>query len=338
MSTDNNENLDFGNDFTPTGEPAESPGEAAKRELAQRELEKAKAKQAVAQEDDGEQEEVEEVEEQEETEDERAEREAQEAAEREAEEKKKRARMPLSRHEEILRRNREAAAKREQALLDQIRQLQSNRGEAQQKSTLKEMATELEGLQDKYEDLVLDGKREEARAVRRQINDMQEQISDFRAATFSKAARVEAIETLKYEAALAKAESDYPELNPDNADTFDEDLTNEVAELADALTKSQKLPRHVAVARAAKYVLGAPKKIEDTAKKGAQDAANQRAIEARAKAAAAARQQPADTARAGKNNDQGGTKNGEVDLMRMSQDKFAKLDDETLARLRGDVL
>lgn len=326
--------LDRGDDVTPANadvKTAEQEAEEARLKLGEEELAKAKAKADADKEDDGEDEE---------TEDERAEREAAEKAEQEDEERKKRARVPLKRHEEILKRNREEAARREQALLQQIRELQSARGEQQQKNTLNEMSTELEELQDKYEDLVLDGKRDEARAVRRQIGEMQNKISDFRAATFSKAARQEAIETLKYEAALAKAESEYPEINPDNADAFDEALTEEVADLTEALMKSQKLPRHDAFAKAARYVLGVPKKPEDVAKQRQSEDAAKRTEDARRKAASAAARQAPDTSQAGKDADKGG-KSGSLDVMRMTQTQFkefAEKDEAALAAARGDTL
>jgi hypothetical protein len=270
-----------------------------------------------------------------ETEEEKAER----LAAEEAAQKKSRARIPLSRHEEVLRTAREKAEKREAALVEQIRALQAGRTENQQRTVLKDMTDKIEELQDKYEDLVLDGKRDEARAVRREVTTLQEQVTEYRTATAAAQTRAAAIETLKFEAALASAESDYPQINPDHPDAFDEDLTNEVAELTDSLVKAKKLARHEAFAKAVRYVLGPPKKLDEQAKdaKAASDLAAQRAADARKKAADAASKQPADGTKAGKDNDKGGDQgNGEIDVLRLSQEKFAKLDEETKSRMRGD--
>jgi hypothetical protein len=54
---------------------------------------------------------------------------------------------------------------------------------------------------------------------------------------------------------------------------------------------------------------------------------------ARIKALAAANAQPPSTKNTGLDN--GG---GTVDMRTMTQEKFAKLDDDTLAKLRGDIL
>lgn len=326
---------DFEEDTTDRGDEIVDPAAAAAAasqeddKLADEEARKA-AEAAAAAEDDG-------KEEEEETEEEKAERLEAEAAAA----KKARARIPLSRHEEVLRTAREKAEKREAALTEQIRALQAGRTENQQRTVLKDMTDRIEELQDKYEDLVLDGKRDEARAVRREVNSLQEQITDYRTATVSAQTRNAAIEQLKFEAALASAESDYPQINPDHPDAFDEDLTTEVAELTDSLVKAKKMSRHEAFAKAVRYVLGPPKKVEEQAKDAAQAAelASKRAQDARKKAADAASRQPADGAKAGKDNDKGGAQgNGEVDVLRLSQDKFAKLDEETKARLRGDVV
>ena len=326
------EKLDRGDEVV---DAATAAAEAAAAEEAAKKAadEEAAAKAAAdKKEDDGEEEE--------ETEEEKAERLAAEAAEKEAAEKKTRARIPLTRHEEVLRAARDKAEKREAALQEQIRTLQAGRTETQQRNVLKEMTDKVEELQDKYEDLVLDGKREEARAVRKEVSALQEKITDYRTATVSVQTRNAAIDSLKFEAALAAAESDYPQINPDNADAYDEDLTNEVAELTDTMVKAKKMSRHEAFAKAVRYVLGPPKKLDDHAKEAAAAAelTAKRATDARKKAAEAAGRQPADGSKAGKDNDKGGAKDGEVDIMRLSQPKFAELDEETKSRLRGDTV
>ena len=95
-----------------------------------------------------------------------------------------------------------------------------------------------------------------------------------------------------------------------------------------------------ALAKAVKYVLGAPPaagKAGDDDK--AKELADQRAAEARKKAAEANKKQPPDGKNVGLDSDKaGGGKGGDVDVLRLSQDKFAKLDEETKAKLRGDTI
>ena len=55
--------------------------------------------------------------------------------------------------------------------------------------------------------------------------------------------------------------------------------------------------------------------------------------------AEANKKQPPDGKNVGLDSDKaGGGKGGDVDVLRLSQDKFAKLDEETKAKLRGDVI
>jgi hypothetical protein len=97
-----------------------------------------------------------------------------------------------------------------------------------------------------------------------------------------------------------------------------------------------------------KYVLGEPKNRaqeravnsearvdkEDVAKKVAEE----RAAAARKKAADTAGKQPPSTAKIGQDSDKSGGGINARDVMKMSQDDFSKLDEATLAKLRGDEL
>ena len=266
----------------------------------------------------------------EETAEEKAERERLEAEE----EKKKRIRIPKSRFDEALGK----AKQREQALLDEIEKLKGGQQASATAKAVKDMRAKIDELQDKYEDLILDGKKDEARKVRRQVDELREDLTEYQTNTKSEAARKAAIDEMSYNAQLAGYEAKYPALNPEHED-FDEDKTDEVATLLDAFVKSGQ-KRADALAKAVKYVLGAP----PAAGKGgdddkAKELADQRAAEARKKAAEANKKQPPDGKNVGLDSDKaGGGKGGDVDVLRLSQDKFAKLDEETKAKLRGDVI
>ena len=266
----------------------------------------------------------------EETAEEKAERERLEAEE----EKKKRIRIPKSRFDEALGK----AKQREQALLDEIEKLKGGQQASATAKAVRDMRDEIDKLQDKYEDLILDGKKEEARKVRRHVEALRDELSEYQTNTKSEAARKAAIDEMSYNAQLAGYEAKYPALNPEHED-FDEDKTDEVATLLTAFVKSGQ-KRADALAKAVKYVLGAPpaagKGGDDDKTKGLAD---QRAAEARKKAAEANKKQPPDGKNVGLDSDKaGGGKGGDVDVLRLSQDKFAKLDEETKAKLRGDTI
>ena len=263
-----------------------------------------------------------------ETPEEKAERERLEAEE----ERRKRVRIPKARFDEALGK----AKAREQALLDEIEKLKGGQQAAATTKAVGEMRSKIDELQDKYEDLILDGKKDEARKVRRQVDELRDALSEYQTNTKSEAARKAAIDEMSYNAQLAGYEAKYPALNPEHEE-FDEDTTDEVATLLNAFVKAGQ-KRADALAKAVKYVLGAPsapaKSGDDDKAKGM---AEQRAAEARKKAAEANKKQPPNGKDVGLDSDKaGGGNKGDIDIMRMTQDKFAKLDEETLSKLRGD--
>lgn len=266
----------------------------------------------------------------EETAEEKAERERLEAEE----EKRKRIRIPKTRFDEALGK----AKQREQALLEEIEKLKGGQHASATAKAVRDMRDKIDELQDKYEDLILDGKKDEARKVRRQVDALREDLTEYQTNTKSEAARRAAIDEMSYNAQLAGYEAKYPALNPEHED-FDEDKTDEVATLLNAFVKAGQ-KRADALAKAVKYVLGAP----PAAGKGgdddkAKELADQRAADARKKAAEANKKQPPNGKDVGLDSDKaGGGKGGDVDVLRLSQDKFAKLDEETKAKLRGDTI
>jgi hypothetical protein len=315
------ENLDFGNDMpedtTAADEAAKAAANAKLDADAAAAAEAAKSKNAD-----------ELAEDLEETDEERAER---EAAEAEAE-KKRRARIPLHRHEEILNK----ARQREAALAARLQALEQERAPRDETSDLRKQIDE---LQDKFEDLLFDGKKDEARKVRQQLDLARDQLVDMKSAQMSQATRQATIESLRYEQALAKAEADHPVLNPDSQD-FDEDKADEVAELMGAFIKNG-LTRFAALDKAVRYVMGATKPAASSkpADNASEVMRKKREEDARRKAADTASRQPPDPSTTGKDNDKAGNAaTGGVNIMKLSQQDFAKLDEDTLSRIRGDML
>jgi hypothetical protein len=325
---------DRGDDFQPTGADAAAQAAADKIAADQAAADKAAADKAAADAAKaGEGKTADELAEEaeEETAEEKAAREAEEAAAA----AKKRTRIPLDRHEKIV----EAARTREAQLVARIQELEKGKEPAQQrKDVLAEMRTQISELQDKYEAHVFAGEKDEAKAVRKELDTLRETYTDQKVAASSSATRAQTIDALKYEAALAKVEGDYPELNPDNKEAFNDAKADEVAEMM-AMFVNSGLTRQAALEKSVRYVMGSPAAKKDAGKDAAAEtlrAAREKA--AREKAAAADKQQPPDTSKAGADNDKAGARDSTIDVMKLDQEKFAKLDEDTLAKLRGDVL
>lgn len=262
-----------------------------------------------------------------ETDEEKVEREKLEAEE----ERKARIRIPKARFDEAM----EKARAREAALNQKIQSLERDGSRRTQEADVSKAQQDIDTLQDKYEDLILDGKKDEARTVRRQVEALRAELMEYQTSTKSEAAKRAAVAELKYDVLLERVEEKHPELNPDS-DSFDESKTAEVAMLMEAFA-GRGVARNAALTKAIEYVFG---KETAAAPPGSDAATKARAEAARRKAAVADGKQPPNMGKTGLDSDKAGGKPGDngVDIMRMSQKQFAKIDEEALARLRGDVI
>lgn len=262
-------------------------------------------------------------------EEEEEEGEGEEEEEEETEEKpKKRIRIPKERFDEAL----SKARSREEALNQRIAELEGRIQTGAKKAETSEMQTQLEELQDKYEEFLVDGDRTNAKKIRAQIDKLRDDLIDARTSAKSDAARKAAIEELKYDSLLAKLEGDYADINPDS-ENYSQEKTEEVGVLLEAFV-ARGFTRHSALEKAVKYVLG-PVKKEPT--DDSDVIREERATKARKKTADAVKKQPPSTTKIGVDSDKAGAKNAAgVDILRLSQDQFAELDEKTLAQLRGD--
>lgn len=260
-----------------------------------------------------------------------------EKAEREADEARKaaaaNARIPKKRVDEMVGK---ANAKAEAALAELAevkRQLA-----AATKPTVDGLAVlkkEIDDLQSKYEDHILDGRKAEAHAVRTQLEAKRDELIEQRIAQRANATREQTIAQLTYDAELAKAEAKYPQMNPDS-ENYDPALEKELGELMGVYIRAGASPVE-ALHKAIKYVMPAP--AAPAAKAPAVDVAKERQAAAKAKAADAVVRQPPDVSALGKDSDKAGTAGAsKVDVFRMSQKDFAALDENVLRKNRGDEL
>jgi hypothetical protein len=237
--------------------------------------------------------------------------------------------IPKTRFDEALTK----ARRREEQLQEKIKALEGQNTSAKQTSDVAKMQEEIEALQDEYEDLIMDGKKDAARAVRKKVDKMRDDLYEVRTSAKTDQARNAAIEQLNFDAALANVEATYGKVNPDSPD-FDEDTTEEVAVLLEAFV-AKGMARHTALTKAVKYVLGEPPKAEG--ENDAEAIRKQRAKDARKAAADAAEKTPASAAKVGLDSDKaGGSGKHGIDVLKLTQEQFDKLDEETIAELRGD--
>jgi hypothetical protein len=249
--------------------------------------------------------------------------------------KKPENRIPQSRVDEMARKNREALQKKD----EEIAKLQELANRNKVSEEIETLRGRIDEMDDKYEDLLADGKTAEAKALRKQIRELQDVYNRSIAVANSKAASSVAVEQMRYDTALSNLEAQYAKMNPDH-DDFDPEIVDEVIEVMTGLQRSGAT-KSAALRRAVKYVLGNPpasaEKIEDDAAK-VQSLRDEKREEAVKRGLDAASKQPADLSKVGLDSDKAGNKEGKIDVLKLTQAQFAKLDEAQLSKLRGDEL
>lgn len=256
--------------------------------------------------------------------------------------KNKDTRIPLSRHEAVLGKEREKSAE----LKRQLDSFRSNSKAAVLDQGITATEDAVVKMEKEYAVLLTDGKTDEASAkmaeIRKAERDMAEAKSDVKIQT----AVARATESARYATALGRIEAQYPVLNEDD-DAYDADVMAEVIEMKTGYEAQGYTPTE-AMQKAVRKELGATtaaqtKVLDVTPQVSAAEAAAAALAAARKTAATkktvtAVEGQPASTAKVGLDSDKLGGALDAKAVMKMSQTEFSKLPEETLSRMRGDTL
>lgn len=250
-------------------------------------------------------------------------------------------RIPLSRHKEILERER---ADKEKALA-RLAQFEGAKDLAKTNEEIQKAENKLIEMEGQHAKLLTDGKVEDAAKLMGDIRKLEREINRKHGALETAAAESRAYERARYDTTVERVEAAYPILNPDDEDNYDPIKVRKVLTIAGAYQQGGMTPS-AALQEAVKDLLGDPStkkqkeavdvtpRVDEAAKKKAA-----REEEARRKAAGAAGSQPAKTDVTGKDSDTLGGKGLDgADVMKMTYEDFSKLDEKTLATMRGDIV
>lgn len=256
---------------------------------------------------------------------------------------KKDTRIPLSRHKTLL----ETERREKDAALARLAKYEGADELAKTNVALKKAEDSVISMEEDHAKLVNDGKTAEAAALMRKIRLAERDINETRTDLKMQAAESRAYERARYDSVVERIEEAYPELNPDNEDDYNEAIAGKVLRLARGYQVGGNLTPAKALQDAVKDLLGEPKNAKQKeaveAKPRVSEADAKKAAreeEARQKATNAAGKQPPNTDKGGgKDSDQLGSQGvlKAEDVMKMTFDDFSKLDQATLARMRGDV-
>lgn len=226
-------------------------------------------------------------------------------------------RIPKSRFDEVNER-RKAAERR-------LKELEEREKEAEQGVDFDFDAKEAE-----FMEAVLDGDKDKALAIRREIRAAERAIIEQQTARTSAATREQTKAELELQQAIDEAKSTYPAFD-DASEAYSQDLTDEVLELFNGYV-AQKYAPAVAMRKATRIVaklhdLGAPSEAE--AEEAPAPKASLKPGQVERKLKAAKRQPPQPKGRAEERT---------VDVLRMSEAEFEKLSEAELRAMRGDML
>ena len=253
----------------------------------------------------------------------------------------KEVRIPKSRFDEAVGKEREAreAAERRAAELEaRLQQQEAAKGQAQARSEqLAAIDAQVAQMEEKYQELLLDGNTKEAAALMREIRMAERQVAKMEAQEESAAVVSQELERQRFGVAVARLEADYPVLNP-QSDAYDNDLVQMVLLVHNDMVRQGVAPSEALVAATSRVMArvqpqAAPKQ-EPGLGAANPDARQQQAV---TKALEAQRQQPASMREVGFDSDTRGEK-GLPDVTKMSADEFDALPQATKDRLMGNLV
>ena len=248
------------------------------------------------------------------------------------------AKIPKSRFDEAVGKERDAREAAERRAAELERQLKEGQAAQVRTEQIEAIEADITALEQKHADLLLDGNSKEAAAVMKEIRMAERKIARAESDAIADQRVSRTIEAQKFDTVVARIEADFPEFNPES-DKFDADLVSLVLAKQGNLIRSEGLSPSAAMEKAAKDVAGRfLKQAEDTKveeKKGLSTQAVDRKQEQVAKNIDASKRQPADMRDVGIDSDKAG-KTENIDVGSLSAEEFAALPEATRKRLRGD--
>lgn len=248
-------------------------------------------------------------------------------------------RIPLSRHKELLQKER---AQRE-ALERQLQGFQRSDEVAETHKQLNELETSVVDMEKRYNKLMADGETERAAELMTKIRQTERQIVETKSEARIAAATAQAAEKARYDMALERIEEAYPVLDP-NSDDYDQERMSDVAALMQGY-RAQGLTPTQALQKAVKKLFPAVTATQEKAttvqpRVTEKDIVAERKKLAAAKTADAVKAQAPNLGKAGEDNNRV-TALTAKDVIEMDQKAFAKLAETSeaeLKKLRGDEL
>lgn len=249
------------------------------------------------------------------------------------------AKIPKSRFDEAVNKERSAREAAEQRLAALEKQLAESTKQVEQSKQIGELEDKASVLSKQHAQLLVDGDVDQAAEVMKQIRSIDRQIAKAEMTTETQRATAATLESEKVDLAIAQLEAEHAVLNPDS-DTFDPALANFVLSEQRRLMSEQGLPPSKALIKAGNDVVArfvAPKVDPEPEKKGLKNETDRKTEQVK-KNLDADKRQPASLKDAGIDSDKAGQNKPTPDPRMLSQEEFDALPESTKAKMRGDFL
>lgn len=248
-------------------------------------------------------------------------------------------RIPKSRYDEQIRKEREARelAERKLAEIEQQRQ-QVARG-----ADITKLEEQVRELRTQERKALISGDDEKAAQLSEQADRLNRQIAIEQTRDMTAAAKEQAREEIRMELTIERIETEYPQLD-EKSEEFDQELTDDVLDKQRGYMERERLSPSQALLKAVKYVMSRTKPVTEEkqeAEKGGlsrADKGTDRKEAAVAKNLDAANRQPASTKKAGADSDKHGQTAPTPEAEQLTYEEFSALPDSTKAKMRGDFV
>lgn len=246
---------------------------------------------------------------------------------------KKKGIIPLERHEAILDKIRDERDEAVRALAN----AQGGQKIVQTNGEITALEAEVDTLQDQYDTALIDGEKDIAKGLARQLRVKERALGDKKTEIAVSIARAEAIESTRFDIARERIEQAYPMLQPGHED-YDQKKMDEVLEMT-SMYQQRGYTATDAMQKAVRKECGAASVVQQEAAQvkprvnddDLKDKRKENAVDKAIKT-----QQPPSTTKVGLDSDKLGRKHTAKDVMKMSDKEFDALSDEELAKLGGD--
>lgn len=250
------------------------------------------------------------------------------------------ARIPKSRFDEAVGKEREAREQAERRAAELEAQLRAREQDARSAENRAAKIDEIEGsisaLEKQHAELLLDGKVEDAAGVMKQIRHAERQIARLETQAESSQIVDARLEEGRVQAAVASLEAAHPELNP-RSEQYDNELVQMILLLQRHLVDQNVAPSQ-ALYEATEKVMGRVKPSAPVEKEGLgkaeQEDRRKKQVE---KALDTQKRTPSSMKEVGMDTDKAGQRDL-PDVRTMSAEEFAALPESTRARMRGDMI